>query len=180
MAIQIYKPVICKTPHHRIQIFDERGVLFYDSKWAKKFRGVFTLPKGTYSSEQEFKVVRPLRNRKLKLKRFERNKMHNWDSFTIKYAPNPHKCTIFHDKNLIIFDLRFKHAPKFQLVFILLHEKGHNYYKTESKADWYAIRGMWARGYNKSQIGLAPILTLSDRNWQRKKIVVDYLIKKLK
>lgn len=180
MDVRIFRPVICKTPHKNIIIYDERGVLFYNSEWAKKFTGIFSLPIGVYSSNVEFKVLRPLKRKKLKLLRIERNKGHEWSKFKIEFYENPHKCTIYHKRKLIVFDNKFKTAPKFQLMFVLLHEKGHNYYKSEEKADWYAIRGMWIRGFNKSQIGLAPLITLSEKNLKRKQIVINFLINKLK
>lgn len=180
MEIEVYKPALAYTDSPEIKIYDERGILFYNSAWAKRFTGVFSLPKGKYSTSAPLKIIRPLKRNKLKLLKFERRKPHNWEDFTIQYGNNPHKCTIYHGQKRILFDTSFKDAPKYQLMFILLHEKGHKYYKSEAKADHYAIRGMWLRGYNKSQIGLAPLLTLSPRSYERKKQVINYLIKRLK
>jgi hypothetical protein len=179
MKIKVYNPVLCKTPHRQIIIYDARGVLFYDSTWSNNFKGVFSLPKGEYFSDYTFKVVRRLSRKRIKLLKPERNKKHNWSDFKILFASNPNKCTIDHIKKLIVFDDSFKDKPQYQLIFILLHEKGHNFYKTEHKADWFAVRGMWMRGYNKSQIGLAPLLTLSEKSNYRKKKVINYLIKNL-
>lgn len=167
------------TPDRHIKIYDERGIIFYDSNWCGKFKGIFYLPKGKYFTKNRFKKIKYKKRRVFKNPPNERDLKHDWSAFRIIFRPNPHKASILHNSNTIIFDTSFKKAPRFQLIFILLHEKGHNYYKTEHKADGYAVRAMLKRGYNPSQIALAPLFTLSNDNLERKKIVFEKL-KKLK
>ncbi len=180
MVIRPTKKTTFYTPDKHLKIYDFRGVIFYDSKWVKNFKGYLTLPKGTFNTENKmFTVFKEKNNYEIKLPKRERDLKHDFSKFRIKFESNPNKCTIFHKKNLIVYDTSFKKAPWFQLVFILMHEKGHNYYKSEDLADLYAVRAMLRKGYTPIQICLAPLLTLSGEAYNRKKHVVSQMIKSM-
>lgn len=164
-----------KTPDKRIKIYDQRNVIFYDSIWTKNFNGFFYLPKGVFFTDNNFFKIKYKPRKVKKLPKNERDLKHDWTNFRIIFKYNPHKASILHNKATIIFDNSFRKAPLFQLVFILLHEKGHRYFKTEEKADAYAVRAMIKRGYNPSQIALAPLFTLSNDNMSRKRNVLNIL-----
>lgn len=179
MIFSIKKKTTIFTPDRHLKIFDVRGVIFYNSKWVKNFKGYLTLPHGEYSTENNIYISNKRKNTYIpKLHNYERNLGHDFSEFEIKFESNPNKCTINHDKKTIIFDNSFENAPRFQLVFILEHEKGHKFYKTEHKADHYAIRKMLQMGYTPIQILYAPLLTLSGRSYDRKRRVFDTILKK--
>lgn len=181
MKFTVDKKTTYHTPDSRLRIFDFRGVIFYDSNWIKNFKGLLTIPKGEYHTLNKLKIINKGKNNFIvKMPKHERDLKHDFTKFKIEFAPNPNKCTIFHDKNLIQFDDSFKKAPWFQLVFILMHEKGHNYYATEHLADKYAVKQMLKKGYTPIQICLAPLLTLSGRAYDRKRKVISNMIKSIK
>jgi len=51
--------------------------------------------------------------------------------------------------------------------FILLHEQGHNYYKTEEYCDLYAVKMFISQGFNPSQAVLALELGIHGDNRQK-------------
>lgn len=55
------------------------------------------------------------------------------------------------DKNLIILNPKFFNYPVEIRFFILLHEVGHHFYKTEWKCDQYAAHHFLKMGLNPSQ-----------------------------
>jgi len=161
-----------------IKVYDERNILFYDSDWASRFKGLFFLPKGIYFCENELSRSRAkLKRPKIIMPRRERNLNHNWKDFNIEFGNNPNKCSIYHNKKLILFDKSFENRPMYQLAFMIYHEKGHNYYSTEKFADMYAVRQMLNIGYNPSQIVRAPLVTLSDKSNDRKNYILNKFVK---
>jgi hypothetical protein len=52
---------------------------------------------------------------------------------------------------------------------------GHSKYKTEKYADLFAANEMLKKGYNPSQIGVAPIDSLSEMQYERKRFIVNNL-----
>ena len=161
-----------------VVIYDYRGIIFYDSSFVKKFSGFFSLPRGKYKTDSEFveKNIKFNDPSKIKLPPFERNYFHNWDEFKINFSTNPNKCTISHKDKTITYDKSFCSKPLFILYFILAHEMGHNYYTDEINADRFAVKKMLEWGFNLSQIGMSPLLALSEKNEERRIKVIDTLI----
>jgi hypothetical protein len=96
--------------------------------------------------------------------------------FQIVFGNNPNKCTIIWDKKTILFDSNFKEKPLPQIDFVLFHEYAHASFVTEKYADLLAGNYMKIAGYNPSQIGAAPMLSLSNRQRERKELMVKKLI----
>ena len=59
--------------------------------------------------------------------------------------------------------------------FIIYHERGHHFYKSELGADLYAFNKMLNDGYNFSQITVIPIKILNSP--ERVKNILKYLNK---
>lgn len=80
----------------------------------------------------------------------------------IVFAPNPFKAVISLPDGIIVADPSLRNLPAFCLAFILFHEIGHYYYADEESCDAFAADEMHRRGYNASQIAIAPQLTMGD------------------
>ena len=165
------------------EIYDSKGILFYSSdftdKISKGLRLNFNLPFGEYTFNGNLiQLDEPIKFKKIKLPEHERN--FESKKYKIYFADNPNKCTIYHDKEnpRIVFDTAFKDKPLYVKFCIYFHELGHQFYKTEKYADLYAINKAYDFGFNKSQIGLAFIDSLSDKSFKRKHNVIFNLIKK--
>ncbi len=163
------------TPTVVILIYDYRGKEFYNTRDLKKVRK-FNLPEGTYyvASGNFKKLRRPVKFPKSKYYRKERD-LGNKD-YKITFALNPNKATIYHNKALIVFDTSFRHKPLYEIIFILYHEIGHQYYYSEHKTDHYARNKMLEKGYNPSQIGKGILFSLSGRQLNRKELLVNSLL----
>lgn len=161
------------------EILDEKGNLFYSDAFTDKIENgkvlFFNLPKGEYSYDGYFiKLDNPVPVPNIILPKPERN-YDRGKLFKIQFGNNPNKCSIFYDKGLILFDNQFKEAPKFVLFDIYFHELGHLFYETEEFADRFATKALLELGYNKSQIGLSPLLSLSSKNDYRKTLKLQSL-----
>lgn len=165
----IYKPVVIR---------DHRGILFYTTEPLLPKVKQFNLPPGTYFVDSGYftPLPNPVKYDKIVLPPSQRL-LPKPTNFRVEFAPNPNKCTIYWNKNLIVFDKRFKEKPLYEIFFILFHEEGHHKYKTEKYADIYAINRMLEYGFNPLQSGSAPLFTLSDIQMHRKEFVTDNLIK---
>jgi hypothetical protein len=98
----------------------------------------------------------------------ERNRL---KPFRIEYKPDliGTPARIFTDAGLVEIGPEFnRHEPPTKL-FILLHELGHYYYKTEWKTDTFALYWYLKLGYNKSQAfyALTKVLKTSPANMER-------------
>ena len=155
-----------------IKIFDHRGILFYDSTWAGNFLGLFNLPVGVYYTNALLtQLPDPVSSPVIHLPRKERrNKIPK--SIKIEFGRNPAKATIYHRQNRILFDNSFKRKPLYEIWFVFYHELGHKLYESEHKADLYAAKQMFKRGFNESQIMLAPWNSLSSKNYFRKSLIL--------
>ena len=164
----IYKPVVIR---------DFRGVLFYSTEPFLPRVKEFNLPGGTYFVDSGYftPMVFPVQYKYIKLPLAQRLLPKPTD-FKIMFGNNPRKCTIYWDKKYILFDNSFREKPLNQLYFILFHEWGHSIYKTETYADLYAANCMLGKGFNPSQVGEAPVNSLSDASMDRKEIVVSKLL----
>ena len=182
MEITVKKKTLFYFPKFKnepLNIYDERGNIFYSSDFTKNFKGLFYLPKGRYNTDNLIVQSRGnLTQPEIRLPKRQWDMKHNFNNFEIRYGNNINKCTIFHDRKIILFDDSFKSAPLYQLAFMLAHEKGHNYYMSEKFADLFALRLMLKEGYNTSQVIRAIDLTLSDKRSIDRKIFIYKLLNK--
>lgn len=146
-----------------IFIYTDKGDLFYTSSILKNFKGRFNLPKGIYKTPNNLTILKNPIEYKVTLPKPERNYFDNIDTAKILFDENPNKCTIFHNKNIILFDNSFKNKSEIVLKTIIEHERGHKKYFTEWKADLFAFSRMLDMGYNPSQIK-AVFLTILSKN----------------
>ena len=97
--------------------------------------------------------------------------------YEIIFGNNPAKCTIYYEDGVILFDNQFLSKPLYLKYGIYYHELGHHFYKTEDKADLYAVFKMLEKGFNPSQIGRVALEGLSSKSEDRKIKVVETLTK---
>jgi hypothetical protein len=153
------------------------GDFFYKSP--KGSKGVFSVPAGSWIFDKECSEV-AFRRKLPKMPKPERN-IKRPDRWTVIKAPNPAKCTINLERGRILFDSDLWNSLNhLQRLFILLHEFGHYFYKTEHFCDLYAKKELLKMGYNRSQIAAVDfdILSNSRSSFARKKYTFDK-IKKL-
>lgn len=141
-----------------INIYQD-GKLFYSSKYLNKNPEFFNLPAGDFQTEN-FISVAPLSIPKIKLPKKERH-IKSGENYEIRFEPNPNKCTVYHDQDLIVFDESFKNKPEIEILCVYYHELGHRFYETEYKCDIYSYYRLLKLGYNPSQIKQAFQNTLS-------------------
>lgn len=165
----IYSPIVIR---------DYRGIMFYTTEPLLPRVKEFNLPVGSYMVDSGYfsPMTFPVQYKLIRLP-FPERFLPKPKDFVICFGDNPNKCTIFWDKGIIMFDNSFREKPLPQLYFILFHEFGHARYKTEKYADLYAVNSMLAKGFNPSQIGMAPIQSLSNYADYRKENVVNRLLK---
>ena len=162
-----------QTPDGVILINDRSGYC-YSFKNETGEPHIFNLPRGTYYTKN--KVVKckrvliydlaislPEGYRKLPKK------------LTYEYAVNKHKCSVYPDKGLIVFDNSFKKIPRFIKQYIVFHELGHYFYFgnkgiSEAKCDTFANLCMYIIGYNPTQCYIANQWSLSNAQCDRKNI----------
>jgi hypothetical protein len=164
------------TPTRPVIIRDFRHKIFYSTVGLSPVK-MFNLPIGTYFIDQGNikKMAYPVEFKYSELPTPER-KFKSPSNFSIQFGYNPNKCTIKWLEDTILFDNALRDEPLPSIYFILYHEFGHARYKTEKYADLYASNMMIKRGYNPSQIGKAPITSLSEMQYERKKHIVKRLI----
>lgn len=159
-------------------IRDNRGIIFYSNEFiAEDKRKFFNLPFGRYIVDSGYfaPMANPVKYKLIHLPPKQRNFPKPFD-FKIEFNRNPHKCTVHWDKKLIVFDNSFRDTPRFILEFVLYHEIAHHAYHTEKYADALASNFMLLRGYNPSQVGIAPLFSLSSVQEHRKKFIINNLI----
>lgn len=167
-----FKNLRLSTP---IIIRDFRGVEFYSTIGLKPVES-FNLPEGKYFLDSG--LIGELKN-PITVKYLEMPTAQRWfknpENFNVYFDSNPNKCTVDWDTESITFDNSFKNAPLPNIYFILYHEYGHALYEAETYADMYAANMMLKRGYNMSQIGLAPLTSLSSKQFERKNNLIERL-----
>lgn len=167
-----------KNPNQPLVIRDFRGTLFYTNEAVlpkvKSFNmpglGQFYIDKGDVI-EMEYPIV-------WTVPKLPPTEIANKDpfNFSIVFDKNPNKATIIFEQEKIILDNMFLEVPLPKLYYVVYHEFAHQYYVTEKYADLLACNYMLKKGFNPEQIGEAQILTLSDRQYERKCEVVNHLI----
>lgn len=164
----INKPVIIR---------DMRGILFYSTESLTPKVKSFNLPAGTYMVDMgNFREMdAPVKYNLIPLPKPER--IHPSPiGFEFQFEPNPNKCTINFIDKTITFDTSFLEMSLPIVYFILYHEYGHQYFKTEKYCDAFAHNAMIKKGFNPSQIGRAQIFSLSYRQAHRKNYLVEKII----
>jgi hypothetical protein len=167
------------TPERPILIRDFRGKIFYNTEKLSKPVQMFNLPQGVYNLvEGNIKpMAKPVDFKLSPMPKPERNYPNPYN-FKIMFGINPNKCSIIWTKKTILFDNKLKELSLPELIFILNHEYGHRLYHTEKYADLYATNKMLKDGYNDSQIGTAPITSLSSGQYERKKFITKHILKR--
>jgi len=166
-----------KRPETPVVIRDFRGVLFYSTETLTPKVKEFNLPPGQYfiDSGVFYEMPEPVKYRLLPLPKSERNFSSPFD-FKFTFGNNPHKATINFLNRTIFMDNSFREKSLPEIYFVLFHEFAHQYFKTEKYTDVLASNYMLLRGFNPSQIGRAHIMSLSNRQLDRKKFNVNHLI----
>lgn len=158
-----------------IRIYDDRGIIFYDTSQYDNIIWHFNLPPGTYFIESgKFReMARPVEYPLASLPAPEYRNAPNIDNFDVVIRKNPHVGSVhFYSGTVVLDENLVKNRPRAEICLILLHEKGHQFYATEEYCDRYAANQMLRMGYNPEQIAEASILTLSDGNNYRKELQV--------
>ena len=168
------------NPSEPVNIRDFRGLMFYSTESMLPSVNNFNLPPGEYWIDTGHirPLSEPVKFRMLDLPpNAERVMSKNPMNFQILFGDNEHKCTVDFRRETITFDNSFKSAPLPELYFILFHEYAHQYFVTEKYCDILAANMMLTRGFNPSQIGRAHILSLSERQRERKAYALDKMLK---
>jgi len=168
-------------PERPVIIRDMRGKIFYSTEMLEQEIKKFNMPPGNYQliSGVIAPMKEPVKFPLSVIPRPERNYPNPFD-FKIVFGFNPNKCSIIWRKKTILFDDKLKSKTEPELYFILFHEFGHKLYKTEKYADLYASNAMLLKGFNNSQIGNAPITSLSSGQWDRKKYLTGRILNRMK
>jgi len=166
------------TPYNPVIIRDWRGVIFYTTEGIEPVNE-FNLPKGDYLIQAGAfsPLERPVDYPLIKLPKPERTDYPNPFNFKFKFGVNKNKCSIVWERKYILFDTSLLEKPLYVLDFILFHEYSHHKYATEKYADICAANYMKQVGYNPSQIGYAPMDSLSEFADSRKEFMVQKLVK---
>lgn len=147
-----------------VAVFYPDGTPFY--VFPRKEAVNFNLPPGNYKTGQGTvlkKLSRPLEYN-FPTRRTRERFMKLPSAVQVVFGENPNKASIFLDKAIVLIDNQFKNADPFTLDFILYHEIGHYYYKTEEFCDEYAQERMLQKGYNLSQVRHASFNALHPEN----------------
>lgn len=167
-------------PNKPVVIRDFRGLFFYSTEGLAPNVEEFNLPGfGKYFVDSgHFKQLpEPVRFKRLALPAIAENKFFpDPTQFKIEFGDNPYKCTVSYVKGIIKFDNAFRDASLPQIYFLLYHEYGHQFFKTEKYADFMSANYMMVKGFNPSQIVTAPWTTLSDKQEFRKQLLVRRII----
>jgi hypothetical protein len=157
---------------------DDGTTIFYDSTFtdhiAKGEKLNFNLPAFEYRYDGSFiKLDSPVATKTINLPLPERNIPRG--KYDIIFGDNPSKCTILYDEKIILFDNSFKSEPLYIKYGIYFHELGHHWYKSEDKADTFAVWKMLNKGFNPSQIMRLALEGLSDKSDERRAKILSML-----
>lgn len=96
-----------------------------------------------------------------------------------KYIPSWHSpASIDVKKGLIVYNKRFTTFSEAKRIFIIQHEIGHFFYKTEKYCDLFATKQLLSEGFGKSQCLEVLRNTLKDSNEKNERYdyVASFLI----
>lgn len=134
----------------------------------------FNLPKGEYIIEVEVeRLTSPNYFAVPPLPKYERN-IKRPNEIKIIFATNPNKCSIDLQKGVIICDHSIRAKGRAEQTFVIYHEFGHYFYKTESSCDKFATRKMIEEGFNPSQTVFSVNGCLSERSQERKNEIYNF------
>ena len=134
----------------------------------------FNLPKGDYIIEVEVeRLPSPNKFALPPLPKFERN-IKRPKEVKIIFGTNLNKCSIDLERGIIICDWSIKAKGRAEQSFVIYHEFGHYFYKTESSCDKFASRKMIEEGFNPSQTVFSVNGCLSERSHKRKSEVYNF------
>ena len=141
----------------------QNGRIFYGMR--KDGEILFNLPPGQYTSEWEIQpLARPVKVKFPTRRKRERFNLTPPQKVTVKFGDNPNKATIKLEAGEILIDTSFQHAAELVQKFIMYHEIGHYFYKTEEYCDEYAQERLIEDGYNLSQVYNATTKSLNPEN----------------
>ncbi len=146
-----------------VLIFDNKGRKFYSFRTNGEFK--FNLPVGTYFTNSEFKQAPKMHT--YEFKRTRKRENYNFkepEKVKVIFATNPNKASIFLTLHRIVIDPSFLKYPSYVVEYLISHEIGHYYYKTEEFCDEFAQERMLKKGFNKSQIAECSSTTLGHGN----------------
>jgi hypothetical protein len=145
-----------------ILITNEKGKEFYFYEWDNdRFNyQLFNLPKGKYYSKYPVFLSDVVLNfQKIPNEPPEKEDYLRIKKIIIKEGKNSHKASIYIYTNkpyaTIIYDSSLNNEPSYIKDFILGHELGHLYYKTEEFCDRFSRNLCLSLGYNPSQLNKA-------------------------
>lgn len=155
-------------------VFHNGKLLYYAPDYVE-----FNLPIGTFYFEGDFtQLDKPLVYIIPDLPKYEKRiKMKKID---ISVVDNPNKASIDVLTGKVYFDKVIKDDwETAKKVFILGHEIGHNYYKTELFCDLFSAKKMLENGFNPSQCFYSSFYCLSNGNIgvDRKQQLLNFLEK---
>jgi hypothetical protein len=158
-----------------IYVSDKQGQLWYFRAKDTNCPDIvkFNLPKsGTYSTHAKILKIEPLQpvSIDIDLPAPERN----FKPVKITYHKNANiksPARIFAKTGRVEMNSKFYTFPPPVRIFILLHEQGHLYYKTEEYCDKYAVREFLKRGYNPSTAIYALTRVLTPNPITRARII---------
>ena len=149
----------------------------YEPFYVMKKKGEYTyfnLPKGEYIIEVEVeRLTKPNYFALPPLPTFERN-IKRPKEVKIIFGTNPNKCSINLEEGVIICDWSIKAKGRSEQCFVIYHEFGHYFYKTESSCDKFASRKMIEEGFNPSQTVYSVNGCLSERSQERKNEIYNF------
>lgn len=155
----------------------KRNKLFYYHHGNKKGRFFFNLPKGEYFTNNNIeKLIEPVTVELPILPPAEKSKTLP-SKVKVQFLENPNKASILVDKHKVFVDPKILKLSLPSIIFVLFHEIGHYYYKTEEYCDLFAVREMLKRGFNPSQCGIAIDEALSDKSRNRKICIIEKMRK---
>ena len=161
MKIIVFENKTRIEPLENIFVYDRAGNLFYKAPALH----CFNVPAGIYFIAGNYKTV-PFRLPSTQLKFPAPEIKTEFNGIAgISIVNNPNKCSIDLKTGRIFIDYSFfQQINTIELLYVLLHEIGHYFYKTESKCDLFASNILSYLGYNPSQIFYASKNTLFDNS----------------
>jgi hypothetical protein len=189
MQVKISKPstvyISFKDTPRLFKLSDSKGKLYYFRYTDGKVPRIkFNIPDaGTYTSDTDFKIEKIGDIEIPDTPRLPPAERDRYKDEVIKFNPNltDTPVRIFTDTTPAIIETSrsFYDLPDTIKLFLLLHEKGHQFYRTEKYCDLYALVNYLRMGYNRSMgyYSLIKVLRRSKQNIDRIKSMFDTINK---
>lgn len=174
-----------ESPVSRFDLYNSKGRLEYFRYLGQNItRFKFNVPKpGQYTSNVPVEVIKttPIEIDKrvldIVLPPAERDRLKNT---TIEYNPNLEgtPAANYTDDGIVEVSEEFIYFPAPIKLFILIHEQGHYFYRTEKYCDLYAYVNFLRMGHNRSMAyyALDRVLSRTPENISR----LDYMLSTIK